>query len=149
MTEDENHPAGQGSKVDAEREADLIRMELMKWQGGVERVMASVRNLEKQRRTYLKRADETGKRLGVSCFITAEYMTDGLSIVGPLAVASTSDQRQILQREQEELVKTRIQRDRHIKCDEIAAKISARARSRKELDEYVYIRSTFRDLQCS
>lgn len=39
----------------------MIQLEVMKWKLGVERIMASVRNLERQRETYLRRAEETGE----------------------------------------------------------------------------------------
>jgi hypothetical protein len=46
---------------EVEREKELIQLEMMKWRIGVERIMASVRNLERQRATYVRRAEETGE----------------------------------------------------------------------------------------
>lgn len=49
------------SEPDVDRERDMIRMELLKWRAGVERMLGSVRNLERQRATYVRRAAETGQ----------------------------------------------------------------------------------------
>lgn len=43
-----------------DHERDMIRLEAMKWKMGVERMLGSVRNLERQRTTYQARATETG-----------------------------------------------------------------------------------------
>jgi len=42
-------------------ERDMIRLEMMKWKLSVERMMGSARNLERQRETYIKRAEQTSE----------------------------------------------------------------------------------------
>jgi len=42
-------------------ERDMIRLEMLKWKSSVERMLGSARNLERQRETYVKRAEQTGK----------------------------------------------------------------------------------------
>lgn len=46
--------------ADLDHEREMIRLEAMKWKLGVERVLGSVKNLERQRGTYQARAEETG-----------------------------------------------------------------------------------------
>lgn len=52
-------------------------------------------------------------------------------------VNKTGSLRQTLDEEQVLLATRRRERDRMIKCDEVAAKITARGKNRQELDEYV------------
>ncbi|WVR09019.1 hypothetical protein IAU60_006079 [Kwoniella sp. DSM 27419] len=95
----------------AEVERDLVRMELLKWRAGVERVMGSIANLERQTEVYRRQAQETVQR--------------------------TEQLRQTLAREKEELEKKRKLREHQVKCDEIAKRITARGKSRAELDEQI------------
>jgi hypothetical protein len=39
----------------------MIRLEMLKWKLSVERMLGSARNLERQRETYIKRAEQTGE----------------------------------------------------------------------------------------
>lgn len=55
----------EGLALDHER--DMIRLEALKWKLGVERMLGSVKNLERQRATYLVRADETGMLFPTKC----------------------------------------------------------------------------------
>jgi hypothetical protein len=45
--------------LDADRE--MIRLEALKWRMQVERMLGSVRNLERQRESYVKRTEQTGE----------------------------------------------------------------------------------------
>ncbi|WWD21251.1 hypothetical protein CI109_105735 [Kwoniella shandongensis] len=92
-------------------ERETMRMELIKWKIGVERVMGSVGNLERQKERYRKRAEETVQR--------------------------TQQLRQTLAQEKEELERKRRLRDHQVKCDEVAARIASRGKSRAALDEQI------------
>jgi hypothetical protein len=48
---------------DKSHERDMIRMEMLKWKMQIERMLGSVKNLDRQRETYIKRAEETGEYL--------------------------------------------------------------------------------------
>ena len=51
---------------DVETEREMVRLELLKWRAGVERVMASVGNLQRQRETYFSRAQATGESSSIA-----------------------------------------------------------------------------------
>ena len=42
-------------------ENELVRLEVMKWRAGVEKTLAGVRNLERQKEGYLRLAEETSE----------------------------------------------------------------------------------------
>jgi hypothetical protein len=105
----------------------MIRFEMLKWKLSVERMLGSARNLERQRETYVKRAEQTGESLRVC----------DMQIWGWLVVSKTDELRQTLEEEKVLLATRRRERDRMIKCDEVAAKVTARGKSRQELDEWV------------
>jgi hypothetical protein len=50
-------------------------------------------------------------------------------------VSKTDELRQTLEEEKVLLATRRRERDRMIKCDEVAAKVTARGKNRQELDE--------------
>jgi hypothetical protein len=108
-------------------ERDMIRLEMLKWKLSVERMLGSARNLERQRETYVKRAEQTGESLRVW----------DMQIGSWLVVSKTDELRQTLEEEKVLLATRRRERDRMIKCDEVAAKVTARGKSRQELDEWV------------
>ncbi|KAK4687690.1 hypothetical protein P7C73_g2432, partial [Tremellales sp. Uapishka_1] len=97
--------------VDDDDEKDMLRIELLKWRSGIERLIGSVRNLERQKAVYMKKAQET--------------------------VQYTESVTNTLREEQGLLVQRQRERDQHIKCDEIAGKIRSRTRTRKELDDEI------------
>jgi hypothetical protein len=127
------------SESDAEdglaHERDMIRLEMLKWKLSVERMLGSARNLERQRETYAKRAEQTGG---------SSHVCD-IQIGGWLEVSKTDELRQTLEEEKVLLATRRRERDRMIKCDEVAAKVTARGKSRQELDEWA-LRGTSRRL---
>ncbi|KAL1411136.1 hypothetical protein Q8F55_002086 [Vanrija albida] len=92
-------------------ERELVRLEVDKWRLGVERTVASVRTLERQRESYLSKTEET--------------------------VLRTQKLRQTLEEEKVLLKKGLAERNHRVKCDEVAKKIVARGRTRKELDEQI------------
>ncbi|OCF39405.1 hypothetical protein I317_06779 [Kwoniella heveanensis CBS 569] len=96
---------------DVELEKELIKMELLKWRAGVERVIGSISNLERQTRVYRRQAEETAEQ--------------------------TEQLRQTLAKEIEELERKRKWREHQVRCDEIARQISARGKSRAQLDEQI------------
>ncbi|KAK8843919.1 hypothetical protein IAR55_006711 [Kwoniella newhampshirensis] len=108
----DDDPSGSGTEsVEESAERDLVRMELKKWKISVERVMGSVGNLERQKWRYRMKAEETVRR--------------------------TQQLRQTLSQEKEELERMRRLRDHQMKCDEVAARIASRGKSRAELDEQI------------
>ena len=52
-------------------------------------------------------------------------------------MSRTDELRQTLEEEKLLLATRRRERDRMIRCDEVAAKVTARGKSRQELDEWV------------
>ncbi|WVF65490.1 hypothetical protein IAT40_000218 [Kwoniella sp. CBS 6097] len=100
-----------GSGEDVELEKELIKMELMKWRAGIERVIGSISNLERQTQVYRRQAQET--------------------------VEQTEQLRQTLAKEKEELERKKKWREHQVRCDEIARRISARGKSRADLDEQI------------
>ncbi|WVQ93169.1 hypothetical protein IAU59_000233 [Kwoniella sp. CBS 9459] len=97
--------------VELELERELIKMELFKWRAGVERVVGSISNLERQTEVYRRQAQAT--------------------------VEQTEQLRQTLAKEKEELERKKKWREHQVRCDEIARRISARGKSRAELDEQI------------
>ena len=57
-------------------------------------------------------------------------------------VSKTDELRQTLEEEKVLLATRRRERDRMIKCDEVAAKLIARGKNKQELDEYVTVLSS-------
>lgn len=111
-------------------ERDMIRLEMIKWKLSVERMMGSARNLERQRETYIKRTEQTGK---------SYFLLWSLDLSADAVVSKTDELRQTLEEEKVLLATRRRERDRMIKCDEVAAKLTARGKNKQELDEYVII----------
>ncbi|WRT69117.1 uncharacterized protein IL334_006101 [Kwoniella shivajii] len=101
---------------ESEPEKDLVRMELLKWRAGIERVLGSISNLERQTEAYKRQSQET--------------------------VSRTEQLRNALAREKEELGKKRKLREHQVKCDEVAKRINARGKTRAELDEQISSLST-------
>ncbi|ORX39346.1 hypothetical protein BD324DRAFT_326629 [Kockovaella imperatae] len=99
------------SRAEHEREVEMCKLELIKWRSGIQRIMGTVENLNRQRLAYLERAKETVER-------TEE-------------LRATLDSEKIL------LARRRRERDEQIKCDEVAAKITAKGKTRLELDEQI------------
>lgn len=99
------------SPEESTTERQLIYLELLKWRTGIERIIGSVGNLEKQKSDYERQTKEIKGR--------------------------TESMKQLLAKEEEYLGKARKLRDHRVKCDELAAKIRARSRSRSELDEQI------------
>ncbi|WWC73040.1 uncharacterized protein I206_107005 [Kwoniella pini CBS 10737] len=97
-----------GSEVDVELERELVRMELLKWRSGIERILGSMNNLERQTEVYKRQTQDT--------------------------VNKTEQLRVTLAKEKEELERKRKLREHQVKCDEIAKRILARGQTRKELD---------------
>lgn len=96
-------------------EEQAARLEVDKWQFGVERHLASVRNLERQARSYESRAAQTRSR--------------------------NDELKATLEEEKKLLAQGMAERDQRIKCDEVAKRIQARGRTRAELEEWVWIAS--------
>ncbi|WOO81448.1 uncharacterized protein LOC62_03G004971 [Vanrija pseudolonga] len=92
-------------------ERELVRLEVDKWRLGVERTVVSVRTLERQRESYLSKTAETVER--------------------------TRKLRQTLEEEKVLLKKGLAERDHRVKCDEVAKKIVARGKTRKELEAQI------------
>ncbi|WWC63971.1 uncharacterized protein I303_106577 [Kwoniella dejecticola CBS 10117] len=100
-----------GSEVDVELERELVRMELLKWRSGIERILGSINNLERQTEIYKRQTQDT--------------------------VNKTEQLRLTLAKEKEELERKRKLREHQVKCDEIAKRILARGKGRKELDDQI------------
>jgi chromosome segregation ATPase len=94
---------------DIARENDLVSLELVKWKLQIERIMASSQNLQRQRASYLSKADST------------RLKTQELE-------KTLAEEKAALERKQRE-------RGQMIKCDEVAKRIAARGRTKVELDE--------------
>ncbi|WVO22598.1 uncharacterized protein IAS62_003928 [Cryptococcus decagattii] len=99
------------SPEDSIVERQLVYLELLKWRTGIERIIGSVGNLERQKRDYERQTREIEGR--------------------------TESMKQSLAKEEEYLEKARKLRDHRAKCDELVAKIRARSKSRNELDEQI------------
>ena len=106
----------------------MCKLELIKWRAGIERIMGSVANLKRQREVYLKRAEDTGE-LRHAALIVIQLTR--------YSVKRTEELRATLEGEKVLLARRRRERDEQIKCDEIAAKITVKGKTRKELDEWV------------
>ncbi|WVN87898.1 uncharacterized protein L203_103095 [Cryptococcus depauperatus CBS 7841] len=90
-------------------ERQLVRLEVLKWRAGIERIMGSVANLKRQKEDYEKQS---------------------LAIV-----ERTEKMQELLQNEKEDLEKARTLRDHRAKCDGLATKIKTRSKTKAELDE--------------
>ncbi|KAE8543552.1 hypothetical protein D1P53_000267 [Cryptococcus gattii VGV] len=99
------------SPEDSIAERQLVYLELLKWRTGIERIIGSVGNLERQKSDYERQTREIKGR--------------------------TESMKQLLAKEEEYLEKARKLRDHRAKCDELVAKIRARSKSRNELDEQI------------
>jgi hypothetical protein len=53
----------QPEDADIDNEREMIRLEALKWKMQVERMLGSVNTLNRQRETYIKRAEQTGELL--------------------------------------------------------------------------------------
>ncbi|WVW79440.1 hypothetical protein I302_101409 [Kwoniella bestiolae CBS 10118] len=99
------------SKDDVELERELIRMELLKWRIGIERILGSIDNLDRQTECYKRQTRET--------------------------VSKAEQLKLRLIQEKEELANKRKLREHQLKCDEIVKRIQGRGKSRKELDDQI------------
>ena len=118
----------------------MCRLELIKWRAGIERIMGSVGNLQRQREVYLKRAQDTGELSLPLLF--HEFSHNGVLVKRTEELRATLDGEKVL------LARRRRERDEQIKCDEIAAKIIVRGKTRKELDEWVTVSSSCPRCEC-
>ncbi|WVQ63828.1 uncharacterized protein L199_001983 [Kwoniella botswanensis] len=99
------------SQDDVELERELIKMELLKWRIGIERVLGSISNLDRQTECYKRQTRET---------------------------VSKADQLKLrLIEEKQELANKRKLREHQLKCDEIVKRIQSRGKGRKDLDDHI------------
>jgi hypothetical protein len=63
VTSSSSSASTQPEGADIENERDMIRLEALKWKMQVERMLGSVNTLNRQRDTYIKRAEQTGESL--------------------------------------------------------------------------------------
>ncbi|WWD06827.1 hypothetical protein V865_004923 [Kwoniella europaea PYCC6329] len=99
------------SKDDVELERELIKMELLKWRIGIERVLGSISNLDRQTECYKRQTRET--------------------------VSKAEQLKLRLIEEKQELANKRKLREHQLNCDEIVKRIQSRGTSRKDLDDQI------------
>ncbi|WWC98050.1 hypothetical protein V866_004940 [Kwoniella sp. B9012] len=99
------------SQDDVELERELIKMELLKWRIGIERVLGSISNLDRQTECYKRQTRET--------------------------VSKAEKLKLRLIEEKQELANKRKLREHQLKCDEIVKRIQSRGKSRKDLDDQI------------
>lgn len=110
--------------VDGQEDGDkeMLHLDVEKWRLHVERLMASAKSMERQKREYERKRDETGKLAAIVSGgkLTSVSQTEALR-------AKLAEETALLQAKQTE-------RARRMKCDEVARKITARGKTRVELD---------------
>ncbi|OCF79139.1 hypothetical protein I204_01085 [Kwoniella mangroviensis CBS 8886] len=99
------------SQDDVELERELIKMELLKWRIGIERILGSIINLDRQTECYKRQTRET--------------------------VSKAEQLKLRLIEEKQELANKRKLREHQLKCDEIVKRIQSRGKNRKELDDQI------------
>ncbi|BEI84382.1 hypothetical protein CcaverHIS002_0409860 [Cutaneotrichosporon cavernicola] len=95
------------AKNDAETEVEIARLEAQRWKFGVERTLATVAALDRQRDEYTSKTADT--------------------------VSRTEELRRIIAAEKEQLAREQAERDYRMRCDDVARKIQARGKTRAEL----------------
>lgn len=66
VTSSSTSASTQPEDADIDNEREMIRLEALKWKMQVERMLGSVNTLNRQRETYIKRAEQTGESLVIA-----------------------------------------------------------------------------------
>ncbi|GMK57139.1 hypothetical protein CspeluHIS016_0309790 [Cutaneotrichosporon spelunceum] len=94
-------------KNDAAAEVEIARLEAQRWRFGVERTLATVAALDRQRDEYTRKAADT--------------------------IARAQELQRTIAAEKEQLAREQAERDYRMRCDDVAKRIQARGKTRAEL----------------